>query len=63
MNLHVDPTLKISTNDIVISEMGKILTDNKSVDDIVNKFKSKHAWGDVKWYYPITDVAVEVPLQ
>jgi hypothetical protein len=41
---------------------GKPITDMNSVDNVVRKFKSKYGEGDVKRYYPKTDVAVEVPL-
>jgi hypothetical protein len=66
-NLLTDPTLKISVNgegggEKEIPVRGKPITDRNSVDDIVRKFKSKYGEGDVKRYYPKTDVAVEVPL-
>jgi hypothetical protein len=61
-NLLVDRTLKISVNGAEISERGKPITDSNSVDDIVRKFRSKYGEGDVKKYYPKTNVAVEVPL-
>jgi hypothetical protein len=61
-NMLVDPTLKISANDVEISERGRRITDSNSVDDIVRKFNSKYGEGDVKKYYPKTDVAVEVLL-
>jgi hypothetical protein len=61
-NLLVDPTLKISVNGIEISERARRITDSNRVDDIVRKFRSKYGEGDVKKYYPKTDVAVEVPL-
>ena len=61
-NLLVDPTLKISANGVEISERGRRITDSNRVDDIVRKFRSKYGEGDVKKYYPKTDVAVEVQL-
>jgi hypothetical protein len=61
-NLLVYPTLKISINGVEISESGKPITDGHSVDDVVEKFRSKYGEGNVKRYYPKTDVAVEVPL-
>jgi hypothetical protein len=61
-NLLVNPTLKISVNGVEISERGRRITDSNRVDDIVRKFRSKYGEGDVKRYYPKTDVAVEVPL-
>src|SRR6476619_998495 len=61
-NLLVAPLLKISVNGVEISERGRRITDSKRVDDIVSKFRSKYGEGDVKKYYPKTDVAVEVQL-
>jgi hypothetical protein len=45
-----------------IQTEGKPITDSNSVDDIVRKFRSKYGEGDVKKYYPKTDVAVEIPV-
>ena len=59
-NVLVDPTLKISVNSVEISARGKLITDSNRVDDVVMKFNSKY--GEVKRYYTIFDVAVEVPL-
>jgi len=61
-NLLVDPILKISVNGIEISERGRRITESNRVDDIARKFKSKYGEGDVKKYYPKTDVAVKVFL-
>ena len=63
-NLLVDSTLKISVNggEEIPAARGKPITDSNRVNDIVKKFKSKYGEGDVKNYYPKTDVAVEVPL-
>jgi hypothetical protein len=62
-NFLADQTLKISVNGgIETSVRGKPITDSNRVGDIVSKFKSKYGEGDVKKYYPKTDVAVEVPL-
>jgi hypothetical protein len=61
-NMLVDPTLKISVDGAEISERGKSITDSNSVDEIVKKFRSKYGEGDVKRYYPKTDVAFEVAL-
>jgi hypothetical protein len=62
-NFLADQTLKISVNGgTETSVRGKQITDSNRVGDIVSKFKSKYGEGDVKKYYPKTDVAVEVPL-
>ena len=61
-NMVVDPTLKISVNDLEIIERGKPITDNNMVNDVVKKFKFKYGEGEVKKYYTNFDVAVEVTL-
>ncbi|AFU59184.1 hypothetical protein Ngar_c22540 [Candidatus Nitrososphaera gargensis Ga9.2] len=61
-NFQVNPTLKISANGAETTVRGKPITDSDRVDYVVSKFKSKYGEGDVKKYYPKTDVAVEVPL-
>ena len=61
-NFLVDPTLKISVNRAETTVRGKAITDSSRVDNVVRKFKSKYGEGDVKKYYPKTDVAVQVPL-
>ena len=61
-NLLVGPTLKISVTSVEIPARGKPIIDSNRVDDIVRKFRSKYGEGDVKKYYPKTDVAVEVLL-
>jgi hypothetical protein len=62
-NFLADQTLKISVNGgTETSVRGKPITDSNRVGDIVSKFKSKYGEGDVKKYYPKTDVAVEAPL-
>ena len=45
---------------VEISEKGKIMTDDNSVDNVVKKFQSKYSKGDVKRYYPKTNVAIEL---
>jgi hypothetical protein len=67
-NVLADPTLKISVNnggaeeEEEITARAKPITESSMVDSIVKKFKSKYGEGDVKKYYPKTDVAVEVSL-
>jgi hypothetical protein len=61
-NFLVDSALKISASNAETTVRGKPMTDRNSVDDIVKKFESKYGKGDVKRYYPKTDVAIEIPL-
>lgn len=62
-NFQEDKTLKISVSgEEVRPTKGKPISDSNTVDDILNKFRSKYGEADVKKYYPKPDVAVEVPL-
>ena len=61
-NLLVNPSLKISVNGGEISTRGEPISDSNTVDDILDKFRSKYGEADVKKYYPKPNVAVEVPL-
>jgi hypothetical protein len=66
-NLLADSTLKISVSNNrsggeELSARGQPITASSKVNDVVSKFKSKYGEGDVKKYYPKTDVAVEIPL-
>jgi len=40
----------------------KILLDSKAVDDIKRRFSVKYGEGQVKRYYPTSDVALEISL-
>jgi hypothetical protein len=62
-NFQEDKTLKISVSgEEVRPTNGKPISDSNTVDDILDKFRSKYGEADVKKYYPKPDVAVEVPL-
>jgi hypothetical protein len=61
-NMQSGSTLNISVNGVGTAAAGKSITDSNGVNEVVKKFKSKYGEGDVKKYYPKTDVAVEVPL-
>ena len=61
-NFQEDKTLKISLSGEEIPTKGKPISDSNTVDDILDKFRSKYGEVDVKKYYPKPDVAVEVPL-
>ena len=66
-NFLADPTLKISVSnnrsgEEELSARGQPITASSKVNDVVRKFKSKYGEGDVKKYYPKTDVAVEIQL-
>jgi hypothetical protein len=59
-NFLANQTLKISVSDEELPARGKPITDSSRVRDVMSKFSSKY--GDVRKYYPKSDVAVEVPL-
>ncbi len=40
----------------------KILRDSKAIDDIKRRFSVKYGEGQVKQYYPTSDVALEISL-
>ena len=62
-NFLADPTLRITANgDTETTVRGTPITSSSEVANVVKKFRSKYGEGDVKRYYPKTDVAVEVPL-
>ena len=61
-NFQEDQTLKISVSGEEVPTKGKPISDSNTVDDILDKFRSKYGEADVKKYYPKVDVAVEVPL-
>ena len=61
-NFQEDKTLKISVSGEEVPTKGKPISDSNTVDDILDKFRSKYGEADVKKYYPKVDVAVEVPF-
>lgn len=61
-NFQAEPTLRIAVDGEETTVKGKSITDSNRVAKVVKKFKLKYGEGDVKRYYPKTDVAVEVPL-
>jgi hypothetical protein len=61
-NMLAGSLLNISVNGGKVPATGKPITDSNGVNEVVNKFKSKYGEGDVKKYYPKTDVAVEVSI-
>lgn len=61
-NMLADPEVKISADDMEIFAIGKPITDSTKVKEVVQKFRSKYGEGDIKKYYPKTDVAVEVVI-
>jgi hypothetical protein len=62
-NFEAEPTLKIAIGDEEETTVrGTPITNSSEVASVVEKFRSKYGEGDVKRYYPKTDVAVKVLL-
>jgi hypothetical protein len=59
-NLLESPTIRIAANGAEATARATAITDPEAVKDIAEKFDAKY--GDVDRYYPMRDVAVEVPL-
>ena len=58
----VDPEFKISVDDLEIFTTGKPITNYTKVGEVTQKFRSKYGEGNIKKYYPKTDVAVEAVI-
>ena len=58
----VDHEFKISVDDLEIFATGKAITDYTRVKEVAQKFRSKYGEGNIKKYYPKTDVGVEAAL-
>jgi hypothetical protein len=61
-NMLAGSVLKISMDGMVTHATGTPITDGDGVKNVVRKFRDKYGEGNVKKYYTIFDVAVEVPL-
>jgi deazaflavin-dependent oxidoreductase (nitroreductase family) len=61
-NLLHDPTLRVLVGPDEHTATATLITDPKSVDEVVEAFRGRYGAEDVKAYYPKTNVAVTVPL-
>lgn len=62
-NVLKHPIVKISAHGQELSGKAKTITDNNTVKEIVEKFRSKYGNSDVRKYYSKFDVGVEFALQ
>ncbi len=62
-NLLKDPTLKIRTGSNISAGEAKILTGSNDVREVVKMFTLKYGDKDMKQYYSVLDVAVELKLK
>src|SRR5438876_12161316 len=61
-NILKTPRMSLAANGEEWSAEVRVITDQATVRDIVEKFKDKYGADQVKKYYSKFDVAVEVPL-
>ena len=54
--------MKISSGELSFQLTPKLITEPKRVASVVDGFRRKHGEGDVKRYYSVFDVAVELTL-
>lgn len=54
--------MKISSGELSLQLTPKPITEPKRVAAVVDRFRKKHGEGDVKRYYSVFDVAVELTL-
>ena len=62
-NVLKNPNVKISVKGQELSGKGRTITDNKKVQDIVEKFRSKYGNPDVQKYYSKFDVGIELAIK
>jgi deazaflavin-dependent oxidoreductase (nitroreductase family) len=61
-NIHKNPTIKISINNMELSANARPVTDSSRVKEIVDAFRRKYGENDVKKYYSKFDAIIEVPI-
>jgi deazaflavin-dependent oxidoreductase (nitroreductase family) len=62
-NLGQKPALRVTVGGKTFSASAHLLTEEKSVKEVVQKFRAKYGEDQVKAYYSKHNVAVEVPLR
>ena len=62
-NVLKNPNMKISVKGQELSRKARTITDNKKVQDIVEKFRSKYGNSDVQKYYSKFDVGIELAIK
>jgi deazaflavin-dependent oxidoreductase (nitroreductase family) len=60
-NLRHTPTIQLAAGQAGHTAQATTLTDPAQVQNVVEAFRGKYGAHDVQAYYPVTDVAVEVP--
>jgi deazaflavin-dependent oxidoreductase (nitroreductase family) len=62
-NVKKNPSIRVDAKGAEANFQAVPVTDAAGVKSVVEKFCEKYGAGDVKKYYPKTDVAVVLPLQ
>ena len=60
-NLRKTPTIRLAAGQAEHTSSATPVTDPAEVEIVVEAFRGKYGAHDVQAYYPVTDVAVEVP--
>ena len=61
-NVHSLRKIKISSGKLSYDLTPLILTDSNKIGSVIDKFRKKHGAGDVKKYYSVYDVALQLSL-
>lgn len=61
-NILKSKQMRISSGELSLRLTPKPITEPKSVAAVIDRFRRKHGEGDVKRYYSVFDVAVELTL-
>ena len=61
-NVRHSGKIKISSGGLSYDLTPRILTDSTKVGLVIDKFRKKHGAGDVKRYYAVYDVALQLAL-
>ncbi len=61
-NLQKDASIRLAAGKAKLTSSATLITDPGKVEEVVEAFSAKYGAGDVKAYYPKTDVAVEVSI-
>lgn len=62
-NLRTNPTLKLKAGSSAFVGEANLLTDKADVQEVVKMFTAKYGDKDMKQYYTILDVAVQLKLK
>jgi deazaflavin-dependent oxidoreductase (nitroreductase family) len=61
-NLRKHSNIQVQAENSKYDGKARLIEDKKKTKEIANKFGKKHGAGDLKKYYSVFDVSVEVPI-